>query len=64
MNWKDTEKKSQWINSCFYPGIAVIEAFPVAGRGTEESHEKPSVGITNLSTQIWTRDLPGTKQEC
>jgi hypothetical protein len=31
--------------------------------GTEENHEKNSVGIADLRADIWNRDFPNTNQE-
>jgi hypothetical protein len=32
--------------------------------GTEESHENSSFRIPGLQAEIWTQDLPNTKQVC
>jgi hypothetical protein len=40
----------------YYPGIRLEEL--------TETKKKPSIRTARLQAEIWTRDLPNTKQEC
>jgi hypothetical protein len=57
MNYKRFGRNRSWTNF-----KALSRRSP---RQTEENHEKPrktSFRIANLRAEIWTRDLPNTKQ--
>jgi hypothetical protein len=55
MNWKGCEKKQAW------PNFKVLYWHLLGG--TEESNQKNTVRKDSLRAEIWTRELPKTKQE-
>jgi hypothetical protein len=54
MNSKGLGRKRPWPNSKNYPGICL--------EGLRKTTNKLSVA--GLLSEIWTRDLPNTKQDC
>jgi hypothetical protein len=60
--------KIQWTmnwNTCVKAIVAYFKAlFRHLPGGTEENREKNTVTIASLRAEIWTRDLPNTKQKC
>jgi hypothetical protein len=53
-NEKDLEGSDQGLILRYYPGIRM---------GELKKTTKPSVRIASLRVEIWTRDLPNTKQK-